>query len=80
MTPYEIGIMLHYYAVAHDPKHIDMSAPMWMPTIEQLTDAGLIKSNHNQKSLCSYALTDRGAAFVEKGLMQVKLPEWGYEA
>lgn len=76
MTPYEIGILLHYYASARDPIEckFDMRAPMWRPTIDAfIKDLGLMELERSEMPR-TYRLTDKGRVYVEQGLMQVPLP------
>ena len=76
MTPYEIGILLHYYASGKDPdeEQFDMRAPLWRPTIDAfIRDLELMELEYGTLPR-SYRLTERGRVYVEQGLMQVPLP------
>jgi hypothetical protein len=75
MTPYEIGILLHYYARAYDPspEEFDMKAPAWRPTIDGFLNLELIKFDQIETPR-TYCLTERGRVYVEQGLMEVPLP------
>lgn len=77
MTPYEINILLHYYACAADPhpEKIDMSARMWGHTIDRFIDLGLIEKDRSECSMRSWRLTDKGRVYVDEGICAVPLPE-----
>ena len=62
-TPYELGIILHYYVSAeeHPP------SPIFTASVNRLIQLDLM--------LPSFRLTERGKAFVELGLMQTLIPQ-----
>lgn len=77
MTPYEIGILLHYFCRAADPteEQFSMRAPAWRPTIDSLVEAGLIEFNANAVwSSATYKLTAKGEFYVTEGICNVPLP------
>lgn len=80
MTPYEIGILLHYYARCDDAPEIN--APIGPETVKEFVDKGLLQyiperdqAAHNPVKL---RLTERGYVYVKFGLCKVPLPvqEW----
>lgn len=75
MTPYEIGIVLHYYAKAAPyPEGYDVRTPLWKDTIEWMVQANVLEtldSNKLEIGAC-------GEVFVQQGLMKVELPELHY--
>jgi hypothetical protein len=77
MTPYEVGILLHYYGHARDPVEgqFDMRAPIWRPTITWFINMGLIEHDKSEGTMRSYRLTDKGRCYVEDGICNVRLPE-----
>lgn len=76
MTPYEVGILLHYYCHARDPvDYYKMDAPMWRPTIEGFLQMGLLEAEKSEGRMRSWRLTDKGVCYVEQGICAVPLPE-----
>lgn len=69
-TPYELGILLHYYCRAEEHEH----APIFESTIDKLISAGLMRHGIRQDDLLNWALTDCGKAFIELGLLQTQVP------
>jgi hypothetical protein len=73
MTPFEIEVLLHYYAKAGDyvlPNEKLRFA--WHDNEHRLISLQLLQTINTH--MTKYAITDRGRAYVE-GLMQVPLPE-----
>jgi hypothetical protein len=65
-TPYELGIILHYYCRVDEHEQ----SPIFGETVLGLMSLGLMMRSTDPL----YALTDRGRAFVEIGLLQTPLP------
>jgi hypothetical protein len=82
MTPYEIGVMLHYYVSATDHEDAERNPPIWRPTIQRFLDDGLLKfvapDERDQRYPTTYAITDRGRVYCYS-LQLVELPVavWG---
>lgn len=75
MTPYEIDILLWYYARCEDHPDIQRNPPIWSPTMSSFLQHELIQpsdKNGIRKDMC-YELTPRGVAYVE-ALQTVPLP------
>ena len=73
MTPYEIGIMLHYHCSPDD--YHDMTAPIFRGTMDRFIADGLIEpatpaSPYN----VTYKITAKGRYYVSEGLCKVPLP------
>jgi len=73
MTPFEIEILLHYYAKAGDCAICLNDQVPWRSCRDTLIRSELLKWGGPEASP-KYAITDRGRAYVE-GLIQVPLPE-----
>lgn len=74
MTPLQIRMMLHYYAIAEpyaadDPRHGHSAAVFEQR--QSLVDASLIETDEHSGS--GYKATDRGVAYVE-ALCALPLP------
>lgn len=67
MTPFEIGILLHYYSCADDHEHLLGSSE----ARQQLEVSGLVRQAVG--SARKFDITDRGRAYVD-ALLHVKLP------
>jgi len=67
-TPYELGIILHYYTRPVDHDH----APIFDSTVERLIDIGLLKRTGISDP--KYAITECGQAFVMMGLTRTPVP------
>jgi hypothetical protein len=76
MTPYEIDILLWYYARCEDHPDKVRNPPVWKPTIDGFLDANLLHIAVDPD--CLYALTERGGVYVQ-ALMRVPLPEPAWE-
>lgn len=75
MTPYEVGILLHYYSRVRDPDdYFPMSAPLWRPTIDRLIDLGLLEEETAEGRMRLWRLTDKGDCYVTQGVCSVPLP------
>lgn len=74
MTPYEIDVLLWYYARCEDHPDMVRNPPVWRPTIDGFKADNLLTSG---EELCTrgtcYSLTERGTAYVE-ALQRVPLP------
>lgn len=71
MTPLQIGIMLHYYAMGDDYREADFSAPAVREAIDWLNDEQMIYRTRGGKPKCR--ITDKGRAYVDY-LCAVPLP------
>lgn len=71
MTPYEIGVLLWYYARVEDHPDFDRKPPIWEPTIQSFFFSGLVSIKGSPDVM--FALTDKGMAYVD-ALQQVPLP------
>jgi hypothetical protein len=78
MSPYEIGILLHYYGTMHDHPDMMSNPPIWRPTIDRFIGEDLIRANTDDSVDRRYALTARGEFFVTHGLCELEPPrqEW----
>lgn len=74
MTPYEIGVLIHYYSRACDHDDMHKNPPIWRPTIEQFLSDGLMENPADDCWRRTYRLTERGKFYVEDGLCTVPLP------
>lgn len=73
MSPYEIGILLHYYAFSGDyPKR---NGELFIPTMGKFYSLGLVDSGEPERA---WKLTEKGQFYVKEGLCRVSLPvsEW----
>ena len=73
MTPYELEVLLWYYARGNDHPHLQENPPIWRPTINRFLKEDLIFENLLHASQC-YLPTERSKVFVEV-LLQTPLPE-----
>lgn len=79
MTPFELGILLHYYTtpVAHEQE--DSPAPIWEPTIQAFISEKIIEPTpiapppDIDYKPSAYRLTQRGKAYI-KYVLAVPLP------
>lgn len=78
MTPYELGVMLHYYCHPGDSPEVERKPPIWRPTINWLLAEGLLQVNADSSRDATYVLTDRGQFFCE-ALQQLPLPVHRWE-
>ena len=72
MTPYEIDILLHYYARCEDHGDVERKPPIWPSTLLYFLEQELL-ATANAEAQAHYAITDRGRAYVE-ALQRVPLP------
>lgn len=74
MSPYELGIMLHYYAHVDDHESVIRNPPIWGETCSRFQDNDLIECVPREEVKDAvYRITSRGRAFVE-ALEDVPLP------
>lgn len=75
MTPYEIGVLLHYYARVDDHPDIQRNPPIWRPTIDDFKAAKLLatRAAEDNRHEAVYVLTSRGRAYMDV-LQAVPLP------
>lgn len=71
MSPYEIGILIWYYAHVDDHPDIERRPPVWEPTLDQFLRWNLLRPSFETER--HYMLSDRGRAYVE-ALQRVPLP------
>ena len=74
MSPYQLGILLHYYTRADDYPDVISPPPIWRETIDGFKRDDLLKDSRNEAD-ASYEITQRGRVFVE-GLCNLPLPVW----
>lgn len=75
MTPLQIDIMLHYYAMGDDYREGDFSAPAVKESIDWLDDERMILRTLSGNP--QYRITDKGRAYVDY-LCSVPLPTVKY--
>ncbi len=74
MTPFELDILLHYYAIREDHPVVDRQPPIWPETCDAFLNEGLIEIIPVvQRQYCTYRLTERGKAYIEH-VLAVPLP------
>jgi hypothetical protein len=73
VTPLEIGILLHYRGTVGDYRGGDFSAPAVRDAIDRFRDIDGMLAYDNDRRDRTYALTERGEAYVQ-ALMAVPLP------
>lgn len=71
MSPYEIGILLWYYAHCDDHPDFDRKPPIWEPTIQSFFFSKLVRTTGGTGPI--FELTEKGTAYVES-LKAVPLP------
>lgn len=75
MTPYELGILLHYRASALDHPDMARNLESWRQTIDRFVEWRLLQPKAVKVSAGpAWVLTARGHAFVD-ALEQLPLPE-----
>ena len=70
MSPLEINLLLHIYAIAEPFNHPDK--PIYERTKAKYLSLGLIEES--SEAACGYGLTSRGFAFI-KLLLSTPIPE-----
>jgi hypothetical protein len=79
MTPYELGILLHYYCRPVDHDDALRNPPIWRPTIQRFLDAELLRvvpeANRDASWPRAYEMTERGRVYCV-ALQNVPLPVW----
>ena len=73
MSPYEIGVMLHYYVAPIDHPDCSKRPPVWQKTLDKFVAIGMLKCNVDSKRDSCYCITEKGTAYVQY-LMKVELP------
>ena len=71
MTPYELGVILHYHWSPNDHPDIVRRPPVWFSTMDDFTRQGLLLPTTGGATY--YKISARGRAFVA-ALQQVPLP------
>ncbi len=75
MTPYEIYILLWYYARVEDHPDLARTPPIWTPTIDAFLQLGVLKrALPPDYPAVQYQLTPRGHAYIDS-LRRIPLPE-----
>jgi hypothetical protein len=75
MTPFELKILLHYFACCDDHPVVSQNPPIWKDTLDEFRAADLLRDRTNSDLGEAFlVLTPRGQAFVT-ALMKVPLPE-----
>lgn len=72
MTPYELGVLLHYYAHADDHPDLKRQPPIWEITITKFLAQALLVP-HFSPDEPDYRITERGSVYVG-ALEKVPLP------
>ena len=74
MSPFEIGIILHYSYSSEDHPAMFDGVPIWPTTRDQLKEWGLLEETtmRTGKHPC-YRLTERGKAYAQ-ALQRMPLP------
>lgn len=68
MTPFEFGILLHYYCRAEDHEALSLGQPILRETMGRLiVDLGLLAHDSPHEG-CTYQLTEKGRAFIDFAL------------
>ncbi len=73
MTPFEIGIAIHYFGCVKDYRDGDFSAPLLPPTLDWFVEQGLLEEQLQTEGQPRYKRTDRLGAFVA-ALCEMPLP------
>jgi hypothetical protein len=77
MTPFELGIMLHYYAQVGDPEAMRRQPPILGDTLACLEHEQLLRPTADETEAgaegATYVITERGRAYVD-ALLSVPLP------
>lgn len=68
-TPYELGILLHYFVSPEEHPR----APIFEATCLRLMQLGLMTRDLRREPV--YGLTERGEAFITLGLLRTPIPE-----
>ena len=78
MTPYDIGVLLHYHCTMHDHPDLERNPPIWRPSIQWFLEERLLESTVGGADDAAYRITERGRFYVDNGLCEVPLPvqEW----
>jgi hypothetical protein len=75
MTPYEIDLLLWYYARAEDHPDVERQPPIFQPTLEAFIAAQVLEPEQGWDGTGpAYKLTARGRAYCA-ALQRVPLPE-----
>lgn len=74
MSPYELGVMLHYYAHIDDHESFVRNPPIWKETHDRFIADGLLEvTPKDEMRDAVLRITPKGRAFVE-ALQRVPLP------
>jgi hypothetical protein len=79
MSPFEIGILMHYYCCASESPDVLRNPPIINETMRWFVNEGLlIKMEKPSEYGASYAITDRGRCWVVY-VCNLSLPAWTME-
>lgn len=74
MTPYALGIVLHYYARADEHSDAMRNPNSWQDNVDRLVDMGLIRPRRDTTNYSgTYETTERGEVYV-KAVLALPLP------
>lgn len=74
MTPFELDILLHYFACADDHPVVHRNPPIWPETRDAFIAEDLMADNlPDSGRTATYRLTERGRAYIEF-VLAVPLP------
>jgi hypothetical protein len=77
MTPFQIGILLHYFCRPTDPEE-QMRAPIWRETVNEFLNWDLLRINADSRRESTYAITPRGECYCRAlQAMPLPMPRWG---
>jgi hypothetical protein len=71
MSPFDIGVLLHYYAHVDDHPRMRDNPPVWRQTVEWMLADDLLMASTDEA--VTYQITERGRAYVN-ALQAVPLP------
>ena len=74
MSPYEIEILLHYYACLDDHPQMYSPPPIWRDTINWFLQNQLLQDNGKADD-AAYKITERGNVLI-RAMCALPLPVW----
>jgi hypothetical protein len=72
MTPFELDILLHYYARADEHHAVVENPPIWRESRQWFIDSNLLKARTDLRAN-SYEVTERGKVYIE-AILALPLP------
>ncbi len=72
MTPFELDILLHYYACCDDHPVVLNNPPIWWETRQWMLDEGLLVVAN---AISSYKIGERGKVLIDH-ITNLPLPVW----